>query len=105
MIQKLEAPFNVSHHLRIRYPRKHPMDELKALETMGLTIPSVSYIVGSIVFGIIGYIGYRYGKKAKLNTPKWIGVALMLYPYAISETWMLYVVGCALCVGLYAYRK
>jgi len=61
------------------------MDELKTLETLGLTIPSVAYIVGALVFGIIGYVGYRYGKKASLKTPKWIGIALMLYPYAISE--------------------
>jgi len=81
------------------------MDELKTLETLGLTIPSVAYIVGALVFGIIGYVGYRYGKKASLKTPKWIGIALMLYPYAISETWELYVVGSVLCVGLYAYRE
>jgi len=32
-------------------------------------------------------------------------VALMLYPYAISETWLLYAVGTALCVGVYVYRR
>jgi hypothetical protein len=32
-------------------------------------------------------------------------VALMLYPYAVSVTWMLYGVGLLLCVGLYFTRK
>ena len=81
------------------------MDELQTLETLGLTIPSATYIIGALVFGIIGYVGYRYGKNASLNTPKWIGITLMLYPYVISETWMLYVAGGTLCVGLYVYRR
>ena len=34
-----------------------------------------------------------------------IGVGLMLYPYAISQTWLLYAVGVALCVGLYVTRE
>ena len=81
------------------------MDELKTLEALGFTLPSTSYIAGAIIFSIIGYAGYRYGKKAALNTPKWIGIALMLYPYVIAETWLLYTVGAALCVGLYVFRK
>jgi hypothetical protein len=31
---------------------------------------------------------------------RWLGVALMLYPYVISQTWLLYGVGTALCAGL-----
>lgn len=81
------------------------MDDLKALESLGLTLPSPAYIIGAILFGIIGYVAYRYGKKSSLGSPKWIGIALMLYPYAISETWQLYVIGGGLCVGLYIYRK
>ncbi|MBI3523705.1 MAG: hypothetical protein HY066_04135 [Betaproteobacteria bacterium] len=81
------------------------MDELKTLESLGFTLPSPAYIAGAIIFSIIGYAAYRYGKKAGMAAVKWIGVALMLYPYAISETWQLYVVGGALCAGLYIYRK
>jgi hypothetical protein len=81
------------------------MDELKAVEAMGLTLPSAAYLAGAILFGIIGYAAYRYGKKATLPAVKWIGVALMLYPYAISETWQLYGVGAGLCVALYVYRR
>jgi len=39
---------------------------------------------------------------SKLKRPRtvWLGVALMLYPYAISRTWLLYAVGLALCAGV-----
>ena len=81
------------------------MDELKTLESLGFAMPSPAYIIGAIFFSIIGYAGYRYGKNSGHGTPLWIGVALMLYPYAISETWLMYAVGSALCVALYVFRN
>jgi hypothetical protein len=81
------------------------MDQLQNLESVGLTLPSPAYIFGAVLFGIIGYAAWRYGKKTSRVYTKWIGVALMLYPYAISETWLLYVVGSALCVALYFFRE
>lgn len=81
------------------------MDELNAMESLGLTLPSPAYIFGAVLFGIIGIAAYRYGKKAGLPVPKWLGIVLMLYPYGVAETWMLYGVGTGLCVALYAYRK
>ena len=81
------------------------MDELKAVESLGLILPSPACISGALLFGIIGIAAYRYGKKTGLAAPKWIGVALMLYPYGVPEVWMLYVVGAGLCVALYGYRQ
>jgi hypothetical protein len=81
------------------------MDELKTLESMGFTLPGPAYLIGAILFGIIGFAAYRYGKKASLDTTKWIGIALMLFPYVISETWLLYAVGAGLCIGLYISRR
>lgn len=81
------------------------MDQLQTLQSLGFTLPSPAYIFGAVLFGIIGYAAYRYGKKSSLVYTKWIGIALMLYPYAISETWLLYIVGGALCVGLYLFRE
>ena len=80
------------------------MDNLHDLQSLGLTLPSPAYIFGAVVFGIIGFAAYRYGKKAQRSTTKWLGVALMLYPYAISQTWLLYVAGAALCAGLFLDR-
>ena len=80
------------------------MGNLQDLQSLGLTLPSPAYIFGAVVFGIIGFAAYRYGKKAQRSTTKWLGVALMLYPYAISQTWLLYVAGAALCAGLFLDR-
>jgi hypothetical protein len=79
------------------------MDPLTALDTLGITLPSAAYIIGAVVFGMIGFVAFSYGRKQARPAPKWIGVALMLYPYVISQTWLLYVVGVGLCAGLYFY--
>jgi hypothetical protein len=76
-------------------------DELDLLETMGLTLPSPAYIVGAIVFGLIGIYAYYVGKHHGRPRTKWLGVALMLYPYVIWNTWLLYIVGVALCIGVW----
>jgi hypothetical protein len=77
------------------------LDELATIQSLGFTLPSAAYLIGAVLFGIIGFAAYRYGKKASLQSTKWIGIVLMFYPYAISETWILYAVGCGLCIGLY----
>lgn len=80
------------------------MDELATLQSLGLKLPSPAYIFGAVAFGLIGFAAYRFGKKTGRTPTKWLGVALMIYPYAISETWLLYAVGVALCVAVYWYR-
>jgi len=90
-------------------PNKHrqafkKVDKLKFLEPGSFSLPSPAYLFGAILFGIIGFAAYRYGKKTSLNNPKWIGIALMLYPYVISPTWLLYLVGVGLCLALYFFR-
>ncbi len=77
------------------------MNELKALEALGLELPGPWYIAGSILFSIVGYAVYRRGKKTAHPSLKWTGVALMLYPYAISDTLFLYLAGSALCIFAY----
>lgn len=77
------------------------MDELRAIESLGLTLPSPAYLFGALLFGIVGFAAYRYGKKAARSSTRWTGFTLMVYPYAVSETWLLYALGTALCAGLY----
>lgn len=77
------------------------MNELKQLEPMGLTLPSPAYLLGVILFGIVGYVAWRRGKVVAQSELKWIGLALMLYPYVVPATWMLWAIGIALCAWLY----
>lgn len=80
------------------------MDNLQELQSLGLTLPSPAYIAGAVLFGLIGFGAYRYGKRAQAPRIKWIGVALMLYPYVVPNTWLLYLIGVALCAWIYFDR-
>jgi len=73
------------------------MNDLKNLESMGLALPSPAYLLGAILFGIIGYAAFRHGRKVAAPILTWTGVALMVYPYAVSQTWLLWAIGVALC--------
>lgn len=81
------------------------MDDLNSLQSLGLSLPSPAYIFGAVIFGLIGIAAYRLGKRAERPRTKWLGVALMLYPYAVPEIWLLYVIGVALCVAVYWDRR
>jgi len=80
-------------------------DNLNALGALGLSFPTPGYLFGAILFGIIGWAAYRYGKKTAAPTTKWLGVGLMLYPYGVSQTWLLYLIGAVLCACLYLFRE
>lgn len=62
-------------------------------------------IFAYIIFGAIGLGVFMYGKKSRLFRPMLIGVALMAYPYFISGTFFLYLVGIALTAALYFWRE
>ena len=79
------------------------MTKLISPSSLGLVLPSPAYILGAILFGIIGWVAFRRGRKQSIAVLTWTGIALMLYPYGVSETWMLWLVGVALS-GL-AYTK
>lgn len=81
------------------------MDELNTLGALGLALPTPAYLLGTILFGIVGLVAYRYGKKTARPYPKWIGGGLMLYLYAVSQTWLLYAIGVGLCTALYFISK
>lgn len=78
---------------------------LSTLQTLGFSLPSPAYIAGLILFGLIGFAAYLYGKRAQRPATRWLGLALMLYPYVVSQTWLLYAVGVALCAGLVVDRR
>ena len=80
------------------------MDDLAQLQSLGFTLPSTAYILGAIVFGLVGLGAFRHGRRRGQPLKVWLGVALMLYPYAVSRTWLMYVVGVALSAGLFIDR-
>jgi hypothetical protein len=73
------------------------MDALRQLQSAGFSLPSPAYLFGALLFGLVGWVAWRHGKRTQRPTPKWLGLALMLYPYAVPQTWAMYLVGAALC--------
>jgi hypothetical protein len=70
-------------------------------QDLGLTLPSPAYIFAAIVFGLMGLAAFRYGRKRGQPRTLWLGVALMFFPYAVSNTALMIAVGLALCGGIY----
>jgi hypothetical protein len=65
------------------------------LQSLGIDLPSPLYLLGLIVFGVVGYVAFRRGGKTARPPLKWVGVATMLYPYVVPQTWLLWLVGVA----------
>lgn len=76
-------------------------DTLSTLQSLGIELPSPAYIVGATLFGLLGLAAYRWGKHHERPGTRWLGIALMLYPYAVRPTWALYAVGLGLCGAIY----
>ncbi|MBC3832359.1 hypothetical protein H8K33_12615 [Undibacterium amnicola] len=82
------------------------MNEEALLTELIAMLPSPTYIVISIVFGVIGLMCFQAGRKVNKPRLKWGGLALMFYPYLIgNDTRLLILVGLALCALLYFWRK
>ena len=71
------------------------------LKGLGLTMPSPAYIVGVILFSFAGMAAWYLGKRRGKPVTRWLGLALMLYPYVVTQTWAMYLVGAGLCVGVW----
>ncbi len=78
---------------------------MQQLQSLGLTLPTPAYIAGVLVFSVLGIAAWRYGKKRDRPPIRWLGLALMLYPYVVSDTLALYGVGAGLCAAIYYYRE
>ncbi len=61
-------------------------------------------LIGGTLFGIIGFAAFLYGKKEKAFKPLAIGIVLMVYPYFVPNTVLIYIIGTALTTALYFWR-
>lgn len=83
----------------------NPTEALQAAREAGLTLPTPAYIFGVVLFSLAGMAAWRYGKVIEHPRIRWLGVALMFYPYVIGSTWLLYLVGFALCAAIWWDRS
>jgi hypothetical protein len=82
----------------------NPSDALHAARDAGLTLPSPAWIVGCLLFSLVGFAAWRYGKVMQRPRIRWLGAALMLYSYVTGPTWLLYLVGAGLCGAIWWNR-
>ena len=84
----------------------------EVLKTYGLSNPLAAgggliwwNILGGIVFGIIGWYAFIHGKKERNWRAMGLGVALMVYPYFISNTIVAFLTGIALTAALFFWKE
>ena len=64
-------------------------------------MPNAAVLLWGVVFGSVGLAYFVYGKKQQRFVPLLCGIALMAFPYFISNTVLLVVVGLLLSVVPY----
>lgn len=67
---------------------------------LGLVSNQTAFIAGIVVFLVIGLLAFRRGKQTKRAEFTWIGLVLMVFPYAISQAWLLWLIGAGLAALL-----
>ncbi len=61
-------------------------------------------LFGGIIFGAVGLAAFIYGKKQASFKPMLIGILLMVFPYFISNTVIVFVIGSLLIAALFVFR-
>jgi len=66
---------------------------------------SAANLIGGFVFGSIGFVAFIYGKRTSLWGPMFLGLALMVYPYFVSNDVVLWVAGVVGSAALWFVRN
>ena len=61
-------------------------------------------ILAYTIFGAIGFVAFVYGKRMTKWRTMALGIALIAYPYFISSTLIIYIIGVILTAALYFWR-
>ena len=65
---------------------------------------SAANLMGGLVFGSIGFVAFIYGKRMNLWKPMLLGIALMVYPYFVSNDAVMIAIGAIGTAGLFFPR-
>jgi len=61
-------------------------------------------LIPGLLFGIIGFAAFAYGKKQSEWLPMVAGLTLMTYPYFVANVVAQYAIGAALVTALFVFR-
>jgi len=65
---------------------------------------STSLLLWGVLFGGVGLGFFTYGKKQKAMVPLFVGIALAVFPYFITNVYLLVGIGVALMAIPYFVR-
>ena len=65
---------------------------------------SLATIAVAVVFGLVGFAAFRYGKKNGESRPLFLGIALMAYGYFVTNVWVSLAIGALLTLLLFFPR-
>lgn len=63
-----------------------------------------SQLIWGVIFGAIGLGYFVYGRKQRAVVPLVVGISLFIFPYFISNVYMLVIVGSILVAVPYFIR-
>ncbi len=66
---------------------------------------SLYTILLAVLFGLVGFAAFRYGRKNSEPRPLIIGIALMAYGYFVTNPWISLAIGSALTLALFFPRE
>ena len=61
--------------------------------------------IGGLLFGSIGFVAFVYGKRMQVWTLMFLGLALMVYPYFVSNDVALFAIGIVGTAALFLFRE
>jgi hypothetical protein len=68
-------------------------------------MPPPAVLFAGLMFSLVGMVAFTYGRKQGQWQQMVIGIALIAFPYFVSETWLLYAIGVGLCAALILWRN
>jgi hypothetical protein len=54
---------------------------------------SIANLIGNFLFGAIGFVAFVYGKRLHVWKLMLGGLALMIFPYFVADTLLMYLIG------------
>ena len=64
----------------------------------------ISLLIWGVIFGAIGIGYFTYGKKQNAIVPLFVGISLFIFPYFISNIYVLVATGVILVILPYFVR-
>jgi MFS family permease len=65
---------------------------------------SIYTLILAVLFSLVGFAAFRYGRKNSEPRPLILGIALMAYGYFVSNAWVSLAIGSVLTLALFFPR-